>query len=163
MLKKLKGAPGIHCLCMHGYPAFSGKLGSHGICLSVPWSYIVGSSHVMVMSSGKEVAFKQAILYALGMVGNQELCWRTNKHWWPIVFHHCHQEYPSQETWEIFQLTLNSEQPASMSCIHLGKAETAQQSFCHHTSLTRLYTRIFTKYFYLLAQLMCHSHGQNVT
>ena len=56
-----------------------------------------------------------------------------NKHWQSIVFRHCYQKYQSQATWEIFQLTLNSEQSASMSCIHFGKAETAQQS-CHHRS-----------------------------
>ena len=40
----------------------------------------------------------------------------------------------------IFQLTLNSEQPASVSCIHFGKAEMAQQSCRHHTSPTMFYT-----------------------
>ena len=40
----------------------------------------------------------------------------------------------------IFQLTLNSEQPASVSCIHFGKAEMAQQSCRHCTSPTTFYT-----------------------
>ena len=48
--------------------------------------------------------------------------------------------YPSQATWEIFQLTLDSEQAASVSCIHSGKAETAQKSCSHHASPTMFYT-----------------------
>ena len=90
------------------------------------------------------------------------------KYWQPFVFYHC---YPSQETWEIFQLTLNCEQP---SCIHLRKAETAQQSFRHHTSLTMLYTPSISPCYYFLflffsvllstaSTYVSQCHGQNVT
>ena len=57
---------------------------------------------------------------------------------------------PSQTTWGIFQLTLNSEQPTSVSCIHFGKAETAQQSCALPTMFYTCASCIFTEYFSVL-------------
>ena len=102
----------------------------------------------MMISSGKEVAFNQAVLYALARLESQEWCWRMNKCWQPIILRHCYQKYLSQASWEIFQLTLNS--PTVMSYIHFRKAEMIQQSCRHCTLLTMFYTRascIFTEYF----------------
>ena len=58
-LEKSEGAPGTHRLHMHGSLGFSRELGNYCICLHLEQSYIAGSlelSHVMVVSSGKEVA-----------------------------------------------------------------------------------------------------------
>ena len=133
--------------------SLSGELGNHCIHLHVPRLYIAGSSHVMAVSSGKEVVFKQAILCALSKIGKPGM---IKKYWQPFVFYHC---YPSQETWEIFQLTLNSEQFASVSCIYFGKAETSQRS-CRHRASPTVFTPIPVVYlpntspcYYLQAQL----------
>ena len=54
----------------------------------------------------------------------------------------CYQKYPSQATWESFQLTLNSEKPASVSCIHFETAETAQQS-CRNRASPTMYKSVW--------------------
>ena len=57
---------------MHGFPGFSGELGNYCIRLCVVRLSIIGSlesSYVMVVSSGREVTFNQAVLDALGKVG----------------------------------------------------------------------------------------------
>ena len=65
-------------------------------------------------------------------------------------------------TKNIFQLTLNSEQSTSVSCIHFGKAETAQQSCRHCMSPTMfyipvVYSPIIYLSYYLQAHLTCHN------
>ena len=74
MLEKSEGVPGIHCLCMHGSPGFSGELENYCIHvrLHVARSYIIGSlqlSHVLAVSSRKKAVFNHAVLYTLGGVG----------------------------------------------------------------------------------------------
>ena len=65
-------------------------------------------------------------------------------------------------TRNIFKLTLNSEQSTSVSCIHFGKVETAQQSCCHRVSPTMfyipvVYSPIIYPSCYLQPHLMCHN------
>ena len=151
---------------MSGSPGLSGELGNYCICLCVAQSYITGSlesSLVMVVSYGTEAAFNQAILYVLGKVGQGLIpAASTDIHWQPIIFCHCHQKYPSQATWKIFQLTLKGEQSTSVSCIYFGKAETAQPSCHYRMSPTVLHVpvvylpNIYLCY-YLQAQLTCHN------
>ena len=54
-----------------------------------------------------------------------------------------------QVTWGIFKLTLNSENLASMSCIHFGKLETAQQelSSSYAADYVLHLCQLYTKYF----------------
>ena len=65
-------------------------------------------------------------------------------------------------TKNIFQLTSNSEQSTSVSCIHFGKIETAQQNCCHRVSPTMfyipvVYSLIIYPSYYLQPHLMCHN------
>ena len=153
-------------------PGFSGELENYCIRLRVARSYIIGSlesSHVMAVSSGKELAFNQAVLHALGKVGKPGMVLKDEQTLDTLAYAGSPSSFITvteisvQATWEIFQLTLNSEQPASMSCIHFGKAETAQQSCRHRTSLTICSTLVPVVYlpnispcYCLQAQLMCH-------
>ena len=65
--------------------------------------------------------------------------------------------------WEIFQLTLNGEQPTSVSCIHFGKAEMAAKLspshvanyVLHSCQLCIILPNISSRY-YLQAQFTCH-------
>ena len=57
-------------------------------------------------------------------------------------------------TKNIFQLTLNSEQSTSVSWIHFGKAETAQQNCRHRISPTMFYIPVV---YSLQAHLTCHN------
>ena len=150
---------------MSSSPGFSGELGNYCICLCVAQSYITGSlesSHVMVVSYGTEAAFNQAILYALGTVGQGLIpAASTGIHWQPFVFRHCYQKYPSQATWKIFQLTLNGEQSTSVFASTSERQKRHSQvvtTACHQLCSTRA-SCIFTKYYlcyHLQAQLTCH-------
>ena len=75
---------------MSSSPGFYGELGNYCICLCVAQSYITGSlesSHVMVVSYGTEAAFNQAILCALGKVGQGLIpAASTGIHWQQFVF-----------------------------------------------------------------------------
>ena len=57
-------------------------------------------------------------------------------------------------TKNIFQLTLNSEQSTSVSCIHFEKVETAQQNCRHRISPTMFYIPVV---YSLQAHLTCHN------
>ena len=89
----------------------------------------------MMVSSEKEVAFNQAVLYASARLECQEWCWRMNKCWQPIVLRHCYQKYLShaQASWEIFQLTFNSEKTHCrvLHPLQKGRNDTAKLSPLH--------------------------------
>ena len=149
--QKIGGSAWYTLLSQARLPRVFGELGNYCIRLRVTRSYIIGileSSQVMAVSSGKEVAFNQAVLYALGKVGKPGMVLK-NGHTLAYAgspssfFTATRNIRPRQATWEIFQLTLNSKQPASVSGIHFRKAETAQQSCRHRAWRTMFYTRGF--------------------
>ena len=134
-LAKSEGMPGTHCM--------------HALLPRLFWRtwkllYTSPCYTIIYQVASRTVHPLQCWKARNGVEGwtNAGICWQ------PIIFRHCYQKYPSKATWEVFQLTLKSEQPASVSCIHFGNVETAQQSCCHRTSPTMFYTH--ASYFSML-------------
>ena len=135
--QKIGGSPCTHRWRMPGSPGFVCDLETTVYVPVLHDRISIESSHVlMAVSSGKGVAFKQAVLYALDKVGKPGMVLKDEH--MPIVFRHCYQKCPSQATWEIFQLTLNSEQLLACLTSTSGRQKRHSKVNCGHRARRRL-------------------------